>query len=288
MTKTSRHNERSPLELRAGASEGSAREAPDGMTCSAQITRLTGQGRMRCEDTLVREERFLLHLNGELLVALVCLPCDLEAFVVGFLVNEGILGPPYDVKVLVEEGAGRLDARGDFAADAVRDFFAKRTLTSGCGGGIAGRDLDAPGRCLEMASDFSVRAGRILSFMRILREEASLYRRTGGAHIAALADESGELLLTAEDIGRHSAVDKVIGKALLSGVDPRRCMLFSSGRLSSEITVKAIHARAPILVSRAAPTDLSVKLARRFLLTLIGFARGRRMNIYSVPERIVD
>lgn len=264
------------------------REGPGGMTRSARITRLTGEAWERCEDTLVREERFLLHLNGELLVALVCLPCDLEAFVVGFLVNEGILAPPYDVVVLVDESSGRLDARGDFSAEAVGDFFAKRTLTSGCGGGVAGRDLDAPGRCLEVAADFTVRAEQILSFMHVLRKEASLYRLTGGAHIAALADERGGLLLTAEDIGRHSAVDKVIGKALLSGVDPGRCMLFSSGRLSSEITVKAIHARTPVLVSRAAPTDLSVRLARRFLLTLVGFARGKRMNIYSVPERIVD
>jgi FdhD protein len=81
-------------------------------------------------------------------------------------------------------------------------------------------------------------------------------------------------------------VDKVIGKAVLSGLDPRRGLLFCSGRLSSEITVKAIHARIPVLVSRAAPTELSVRLARRFLLTLVGFARGRRMNVYSVPERI--
>ena len=98
----------------------------------------------------------------------------------------------------------------------------------------------------------------------------------------------GSLLLTAEDIGRHTAVDKVIGKALLSGIDPGHCVLFCSGRLSSEITAKAIHARTPVLVSRAAPTDLSVRLARRFLLTLVGFARGKRMNVYSVVERITD
>jgi FdhD protein len=257
------------------------------MTRSFRITRLTAEGRERLEDMLVREERFDLFLNEKLLVALVCLPSDLEAFVLGFLANEGILTPPYEAEVRVDEEAGRLEARGDFVIEAVDDFFRKRTLTSGCGGGVAGRDIDAPTRCLKVETDFSVEAERISAFMRILKEEASLYRLTGGAHIAALADDRGRLLLTAQDIGRHSAVDKVIGKALLSGVDPRCCMLFSSGRLSSEITVKAIHARVPVLVSRAAPTDLSVRLARRFLLTLVGFARGNRMNIYSVPERIV-
>ncbi|MFH1278910.1 MAG: formate dehydrogenase accessory sulfurtransferase FdhD [Candidatus Eisenbacteria bacterium] len=257
------------------------------MTRTIRITRHTAKGREQCEDMLVREERFDLLLNGRLLVGLVCLPSDLQAFVVGFLVNEGILAPPYEVDVQVDMKSGKLEARGEFDADAMDDFFRKRTLTSGCGGGVAGRDLDAPGRCLKVETDFRVQADKILAFMRVLKREASLYKLTGGAHIAALADDQGQLLLTAQDIGRHSAVDKVIGKALLSGLDPGQCMLFSSGRLSSEITVKAIHAHAPVLVSRAAPTDLSVKLARRFLLTLVGFARGNRMNIYSVAERIL-
>lgn len=260
----------------------------DGMMRPVRITRLTAKGRERCEDMVVREERFDLFLNGKQIVALVCLPGDLEAFVVGFLVNEGILAPPYEVDVQVDEAAGRLEARGDFLAEAVDDFLGKKTLTSGCGGGVAGRDIDEPSHCLKVETDFWVRAETILAFMHVLKREASLFKLTGGAHIAALADGGGKLLLAAEDIGRHSAVDKVIGKAHLSGVDPGRCVLFSSGRLSSEITVKAIHARVPVLVSRAAPTELSVRLARRFLLTLVGFARGNRMNIYSVPERIVD
>ncbi len=106
--------------------------------------------------------------------------------------------------------------------------------------------------------------------------------------LAALADPDGRLALTAQDIGRHTAVDKVIGKAVLGGIDTSRCILICSGRLSSEITLKALHARTPVLVSRAAPTELSVQLARRYLLTLVGFARGRRMNVYSAPERVVD
>jgi FdhD protein len=251
-----------------------------------RITRCDRDSREAVDDWIVREERFDLHLNGRHLVALVCLPCDLDAFIAGFLVNEGILGPPYGIRIEVDMEAGRIAASGEFSEQAIEDFLAKRTLTSGCGGGVAGSDIAEPTRCLKVDTDLRVSRDTISAFMRVLRDEASLYQSTGGAHIAALADVEGRLLLTAEDIGRHTAVDKVIGKAVLSGLDPRRTLLFCSGRLSSEITIKAIHARTPLLVSRAAP-PISRCAARRFLHAG-RIARGRRMNIYSVPERIVD
>jgi len=251
------------------------------------IVRITAAGRESLVDQVVREVRFDLHLNGRHLVALVCLPSELKAFVVGFLVNEGILVEANAVQVVIDLDEGRIDARGAFDPEVVEGFRSKQTLTSGCGSGVAGRAFDRPGRCLKVTSDLFVRPETIATFMRVLRDEASLYRSTGGAHIAALGDGQGQLIAAAEDIGRHTAVDKVIGKALLAGHDPRRCVLFCSGRLSSEITAKAIHAGVPVLVSRAAPTDLSVRLARHYLLTLIGFARGQRMNVYSVAERIL-
>ena len=275
------------------AGSGRAREsddaagAPDGLMRTVHITRITSGKRESCEDVLVREAHFELSLNGGHLVGLACLPTGLEALTVGFLASEGILRPPYAVEILVDREGGRIDARGSFVSDAVAGFFSKRTLTSGCGGGLTGRDPADPGLCLKVDGDLRVARETISSFMQVLRNEASLYSLTGGAHIAALADGEGTLLLAAQDIGRHTAVDKVIGKAILTGIDLQRSVLYCSGRLSSEITAKAIHARTPVLVSRAAPTDLSVRLARRFLLTLVGFARGSRMNIYSVPERIV-
>ncbi|MBU2693218.1 MAG: formate dehydrogenase accessory sulfurtransferase FdhD [Candidatus Eisenbacteria bacterium] len=255
---------------------------------SVRITRLTEKRKERVEDLLIREERFDLYLNGKHLIALVCLPSDLKAFIVGFLVNEGILSAPYTVDLDIDEAAARIDAHGDFHDTAIQDFFAKKTLTSGCGSGVTGQDLEEPIPCLKVDTDFRIQREVISNFMHVMKEEASLFQQTGGAHIAALADAQGRLLMKTEDIGRHTAVDKVIGMALLSGIDPSRCVLFSSGRLSSEITAKAIHARTPVLVSRGAPTDLAVRLARRFLLTLVGFARGRRMNIYSAAERIIE
>ncbi len=257
------------------------------MISSARITRITGDKSTSCDDAVVREEPIDLSLNGEHFLTLVCLPYDLEAFAVGFLVTEGILKPPYESEFTYEPGSGRLDVRGRFENEAVRTFFAKRTLTSGCGGGVTAQDPVESRGCLKIDTQIRISVETISNFMGLLKQEASLYRLTGGAHIAALADRNGKLLATAQDIGRHTAVDKAIGKALLNGIDLTKCVLYCSGRLSSEITTKAIHARTPFLISRAAPTDLSVRLARRFLLTLVGFARGNRMNIYSVPERIV-
>jgi FdhD protein len=121
--------------------------------------------------------------------------------------------------------------------------------------------------------------------MAEFRRRSELHRQTGGVHAAALADRNG-LLVFREDIGRHNAVDKVIGAYLLAGNCFEDKLLLSSGRLSSEILHKAAACSVPILVSRSAPTDRCVALARERSITLIGFARGRRMNIYSRGERI--
>ncbi len=260
----------------------------DGLARSVSITRIGPTSRSRIDDLIIREERFELFLNGRFFVAFACLPDDLEAFAAGFLVTEGILDPRSSFRVSVDVQANRVDAHGEFQDEALAGFTAHRTITSGCGGGVTGKDSADPVRCLKVDVDLSATRRGLSACMNQLRDEASLYRLTGGAHIAALANCDGRIQLIAQDIGRHTAVDKVIGKAVLSGVEMSRCILVCSGRLSSEITMKALHARTPVLISRAAPTELSVRLARRYLLTLVGFARGTRMNVYSVPERIVD
>jgi FdhD protein len=250
-------------------------------------TRRNADGQEERDEWVVREARYDLFLNGERLLGLNCLPCDLEAYVIGFLANEGILECPYYLDLAIDPQAGRIEARGPFLKSAVRDFQAKRTLTSGCGSGQTGIDRDDPGSVIQVESDFAIPRQTVSDVMSRLQKESTLYRLTGGAHIAALANEQGRLLFTAEDIGRHAAVDKVIGRAILAAVDPARCALFCSGRIASEISSKAVRARTPVLVSRAAPTDLAVEISRRHRITLIGFVRGERMNVYSVPERVL-
>ncbi len=120
-----------------------------------------------------------------------------------------------------------------------------------------------------------------------LNTRALTFRRTGGTHAAALLDENGEVLAFSEDIGRHNAIDKVIGRAVLDGIDLRRTFLASTGRLTSEMVAKAVYAGVSVLVSISAPTDKAIKMADMAGLTLIGFARGRRFNVYAHPERIL-
>jgi len=119
-----------------------------------------------------------------------------------------------------------------------------------------------------------------------LIRQGKLWKTTGGAHMAALCSNTGEILFIAEDVGRHNTIDKIIGEAYLHGIDISQCFAIISGRLSVAMVSKMAQARLPILVSKAAPIDKGIDLARQIGMTLIGFARDPEMNIYSYPERI--
>ena len=252
-------------------------------------------------DAVVTETRIELDVNdGQARIALLCLPADLEALAVGFLTGEGVLRRPEDLgSVEVEPEAGKILIRGDFDADALENLNVRWTWGSGCGGGGTSRDLDQPayaalgpgpivpsGRLVALAAEFGRRAAGDAGDTGPPSQPASgLWRRTGGVHACALADGK-ELLLLAEDVGRHNAFDKVVGMAVLGGIDPGGKIAITTGRLSAEIVSKAVACRVPILASRSAVTSLAIQLARRFGLTLVGFLRGRRLNVYAGFERI--
>jgi FdhD protein len=126
----------------------------------------------------------------------------------------------------------------------------------------------------------------LCSFPARLREAQANFERTGGIHAAGLFDTKGNLLVLREDIGRHNAVDKVLGAALTAGVQMAETVLMVSGRLGFEIAQKAVVAGIPIVASISAPSSLAVELASEFNMTAVGFLRGHSMNVYSSPERI--
>jgi FdhD protein len=174
------------------------------------------------------------------------------------------------------------------ALDALERHF---TTTSACG--ICGRAsleaLEARGLASLSGDDARISASTIVALPAALRAAQGVFEKTGGLHAAGLFDASGKLAVVREDVGRHNAVDKVVGWALVQRRVPLTgTVLMVSGRTSYEIVQKAVAARIPIVCAVSAPSSLAVDLARRFGVTLVGFVRGGRFNVYAGLERVVN
>jgi len=250
------------------------------------ILRVVGDKVEGLIDEVASELPVRLVLNDEPLVTLLCTPAELEELTVGFLLSEGLLRDKASIKKLEvdeQEAVVRIEL-SDLPAD-FSTLFEKRTISSGCGKGVTFTNyrMEADGR-IE-AKDRLMSLDDIKSLLRAFRNISALYLETGGVHSAALSDGK-ELLFFSEDIGRHNAVDKLIGKAFLRDISIENKILLTSGRVTSEIVTKAGRNRFPILISRAAPSCMAISYAEDMGITLVGFARGDRMNIYTWPNRI--
>ncbi len=231
--------------------------------------------------SVVQERPLSLYVNGQELVTLLCTPSKLEALVIGFLSFEGIIRGLEDIQsltVLDEEGYADVWLVSEFVPPR------RRVHTSGCGGGIT-FSLETHGSAaLEDNSILDPRS--LFPLIRELYLEAHSYRESRGIHAAALA-EGEKLLIVTEDVGRHNAIDKICGEAMLRGIPTTGKILLATGRISSEMLRKAAHMGTPIVVSRTSATTMSIDLAKRLGLTLIGYVRGDSFLIYSHPERLV-
>ena len=214
----------------------------------------------------------------------------------GFLFAEGVIGSRSEiarVAYCTDEGEAQqynivnVELKSEVLPELTgldRHFF----TSSACGvcGKSALENLQV--RCAPLASELQVSAEMISSLPAELRKQQKLFDSTGGLHAAALFDTAGNLLAVREDVGRHNALDKLVGWALMENKLPlSQCVLLVSGRASYELAQKTVAAGIPILAAISAPSSLAVEVAKEFNLTLIGFLRGS-FNIYSVPERIVQ
>jgi len=257
------------------------------LTREHPIRRFESGRAVSATDPVIREARIELDLNdGQFQIAMLCLPRDLEALAVGFLLSEGALTDAGDLESIEVLEGGRILLHGRFDADVLANMSRRWTWGTGCGGGGTGRDTEGP-RFALLAAEPTITADQLLALSRAFAERTGLWRETGGVHACALAD-ANEVLLFAEDVGRHNAFDKIIGMAARAGVDPSDKIALTTGRLSSEIVAKALACRVPILASRSAVTDLAIRLAKRSAQTLVGFLRGRRMNVYTGFQRVVE
>jgi FdhD protein len=252
----------------------------------ALILKVNGNEIEGAVDEVAAELPVRLVLNGEPLVTLLCTPTELEELAVGFLLSEGFLHDRSSIKKLAVSGAGpSIEIGISGLPHGWEKQFEKRTISSGCGKGITFTNYDREkDRKIETRGPvMTVEAVR--EQLTRFRNISTLYLETGGVHSAALSDGK-DILFFSEDIGRHNAVDKLIGKAFLKGVSIENKILFTSGRVTSEIVTKAGRNRFPILISRAAASCMAISYAEDMGITLVGFARGDRMNIYTWPNRI--
>src|SRR5712692_10038644 len=224
---------------------------------------------------VVREQPLTLYVNGDRFLTLLCTPVKLEALVVGYLWMEMVI---VDVAEIESLDVSPVDGRVDVRLTHGVTLPTERILTSGCGGGITFRidhRLFPP-----LHSSLQVSAAELAARMRDLFASAVLYKASRGIHGAALAD-ADRVLLVAEDVGRHNAVDKIKGEALLRGIPTVDRILLSTGRVSSEMLLKAARMGVPIIASRTSPTEMAVGLAEQLNITVCGYVRPDGLNLYA-------
>lgn len=225
------------------------------------------------EDVVVREVSATIRLNGRTAAAMPATPEFLDELAAGHLYCEGMIRSPMDIDRIDLD----LKAHGAVCID-VRSSSMLQSLPRPGAKPEPGLE---PGSALKPETrGFAVSPERVDELMAVIRERSGLFRRTGGAHSAALAGESG-LIVFREDIGRHNAIDKVIGYCLLHASNAERTMLATSGRVFGKTVAKAARLGVRLLISPSAPTDQAVDMATYFGLTLVGFARDGRFNVYS-------
>lgn len=263
---------------------------------SEKIIRRRGEARLEYEaDDLTIEEPLEIRIESRTIATTMRTPGQDEELAAGFLISEGIITSADQLKGISRPDHARNSQniiRVELADGVkVRNLAPQRlgTITSSCG--ICGREsIDAVRQMLSPISSNEVRIAQevLLALTERMRERQGEFARTGGIHAAAIFDSGGDLKIVREDIGRHNAVDKVIGRAALDGLLPLdQHILLVSGRASFEIVQKALAAGIPIIASVSAPSSLAVSFCRESNQTLIGFLRPPSFNIYSHVERVV-
>lgn len=226
-----------------------------------------------------------IEINGSELVTLLCSPEDLENLVYGFLYNSGFIGEASDAKSLIID-RDRWKSAVELPEGGIAEkMLFKRIYTSGCGKGVIfNNPLDVMQQ-VRIPDGFTVPYKKITEMLESFQAGSPEHKETRGVHSSALADRN-EILIFRDDIGRHNAIDKVIGEALLRRLSLEDKLILTSGRVSSEILSKVLRCRIPIIMAAGAPTNQAVKLARNVNLTVAGLARGHIMCIFSGKERI--
>jgi FdhD protein len=258
----------------------------DNETEKFSILKLTERGGSSIDDVVAKEFPLTIILNNQELLTLLCSPMNLRYLAVGFLFSEGLIKSKDEIKKIIVDdrrGVVRVETEGD--VELARDVLFKRLITSGCGRGVSFYSAaDAQGQ-VKVESRIEISTLELLALVKEFQNRSQIYRATGGVHSAALCD-TRDILVFSEDIGRHNAIDKIFGECILNDIATDDHIIITSGRISSEILLKVAKRNVPIIVSKSAPTNLGVRLAADLGVTLVGFVRGKRVNVYTHDWRI--
>jgi len=240
-------------------------------------------------DHVAEEKPLHLFVNTTYWATILCSPSNLKEMAVGHLLSEGILKSTAEIEEVnlkKTEGSCYIKLKAEINVDERFSLsrLHQRIVTSACGGKSIYQYQRKP---VKVTSNLTVKAEVVFNSVNQLNFKAEVFRQTGGVHAAAIHTADGSLVALAEDVGRHNAVDKVIGMAALKQTSFSECFLTSTGRLSGDVVFKASKVGLPILASLGAALDSGVAMAEAANLTLTGFVRGKRMNIYTYPNRII-
>ena len=232
------------------------------------------------EDLVIVEHPFTIFLNESEFITLLCSPKSLDNLAVGFLHSEGIIKSIDDIEsIKIDKNNGYCYVSTKNKNLLSQKLYGKRTITTGCGkGSIFYNTIDGI-KCNKIESKIDIDHNNILNLMKSFNKKSQLFLDTGGVHSVGLCNND-EILFFEEDIGRHNALDKIIGKCLYENISIKDKIVITSGRITSEVILKCAKIGISYIVSRSAPTNLAIDIAKDLNIGLVGFVRGNKMNIY--------
>lgn len=252
-----------------------------------RINKIKGRDVESIDDLVVTEYPLTIFLNEIELITLLASPMSLKELAVGFLISESFIDDIDEIEsIQLYENEGCIYISTSTEKDLRIKLKGKRTITSGCGKGTSFYSVLDTFKDNKVNTDIKITSEAIIKMAREFNHLSELFQKTGGVHCVALCN-SDEILYYEEDIGRHNALDKVFGRGHLDSVDFTDKFILTTGRISSEILIKAAKRNIFLVASRSAPTELSIKLAKEIGVCVVGFIRGEKMNIYSNFDSII-
>ncbi|GIM48347.1 sulfurtransferase FdhD [Collibacillus ludicampi] len=240
------------------------------------------------EDEIATEYPLTIVLNGEEFATLVCTPTDLKDLAVGFLASEGVIRLPDEIiSVSINEKRGFAYVETINKQPVSLEFYAKRFIGSCCG---KSRQSFYFHNDVKTAKTITTRSqitvDQCFRLIELLQQQSFYFQTTGGVHNAALCSQD-DIIVSRTDIGRHNTLDKIYGYWMFHRIPLKDKVIVFSGRISSEVLLKVAKIGVGMIVSKSAPTDLALDMADELGITIVGFVRGEKMNVYTHPERMI-